>query len=315
MSIDNVNSDAALRGNASKLHQNERDNAEFLTKLNAARKETSDPEELQRIMHPEKSDSMLSTMGKFNLKADQQLQLFMTALKNQTPDNTVEIKEIVELTGLMAQVQTMFEMNERMKAAESKQAEQTFYSSMSMLGNEVELKTDKIELKDGYASFTYRVPKGSEFDKVKTLITDQDGNVVLERNTQLNEGWNRVDWDGVDQQEIPKENGLYNIHVVGIDKDNETTELEVHSTGIIAGAERKSGKTYLKIGDQDIFLDKVTKITRPSETMRGELAQAIGEAALDEVENAEAGNQEAAAAEEAPPQGVMGRFRQWMWGE
>jgi flagellar hook assembly protein FlgD len=312
MTIDNVNSEAALRGNASKLHQNERNNDQYLKELQDARKKTNDPEEIQRIMHPEKADSMQKTMGKMNLQADTFMHLFLKTLQCQTPDNTVDIKDMTETIAQISQTQAMFEMNQRMKAAESKHAEQTFYSAMSMLGNEVELKTDKIELKDGFASFTYEVPKGSEFEKVKTLITNQDGQIILERNTQLNEGWNRVDWDGIDQQDVQKEDGIFNIHVVGIDKDNETTELEIHSKGTIAGAERKNGKTYLNIGNQEVFLDKVTKITRPADTPRAAISS---DQDRTEEADTEGEGQAAAAPEAAPPQGIAGRFRQWMWGE
>ena len=146
----------------------------------------------------------------------------------QPIDSTAFVWQLAQLT----QVEQMVATNTNLENIYASLSASTAMSDVQLIGRDVVLPTDTIELIDGEAAFEYTVD--ADAGLVKAVIKAEDGTVVRELTGLKGMAGGEVHevvWDGLDDKGLPVPDDVFTI-----DMEVETTEGVAVSATVYAAS-------------------------------------------------------------------------------
>ncbi len=167
---------------------------------------------------------------KLNTDYESFLKLLIAQVSHQDPlepmDSTTFVSQLAQLT----QVEQSIVTNDTLEKISNRMNSNGAMSDVMLIGRDVTVPTDRVELQDGVASFSYQL--SGEAQQVKALIRGQDGTVLREITNLGTEAGTpqSVGWDGKDPYGLPVPNGAYKIEILAIDAEGEPVSASTQAS-------------------------------------------------------------------------------------
>ncbi|MFZ9887239.1 MAG: flagellar hook assembly protein FlgD [Myxococcota bacterium] len=209
--------------------------------------------------------STADATGNSALGKDEFVKLLLTQLSNQDPtspqDSTAFVAQLAQFANIeLAQQQAA--LLESMLVAQTASNQ---LSVTSLVGKDVSVISDSVELKDGVAEELIAKLEGPA-GEVKAVIKDEKGNVV--RTVSLGahpEGEVPFTWDGRGDDGQPLPDGKYSVEVVAAATDGSAIDVTVRQQTRVTGVSFDAGLPRLELANGDsIVLADVVEVREPS---------------------------------------------------
>lgn len=152
------------------------------------------------------------------------LRLLTTQLRNQDPTQPLDPNQLTQQLAQFAGVEQQIATNQHMEAMLGLQRSAALVSASPMLGREVEVSADRLQLVGGAAQ-EVRLPALSAAagaTRARVAMTDGSGTVVREAIVPLGAAATAWNWDGKDARGRALPDGSYRMAVTGIDANGGT---------------------------------------------------------------------------------------------
>lgn len=173
-----------------------------------------------------------ATAAKGKLDTDYQsfLKLLIAQVANQDPlkpmDSTTFVSQLAQLT----QVEQSIVTNANLERIDTRLGNVEAMSDVQLIGREVTVPTDRIELRGGAAAFDYTLARAAE--GVTAVITGPDGTVLREIANLPGTAETRhaVNWDGRDFEGLPVPDGIFRIEIKATDAADKPVAYDTTAT-------------------------------------------------------------------------------------
>lgn len=182
-------------------------------------------------------------------KLDVDYQSFLTLLiaqvSNQNPlepmDSSVFVSQLAQLT----QVEQSIVTNRNLERIDNRLSNVEALTDVQLIGREVSVPTDRVELRDGEASLTYSLSRAAA--NVRVLIKAEDGTIVRELGGQPGapQTAHRVSWNGLDFSGLPVPDGVFQVVVEAKDPDGAAVAYETSATTRVEELTFRGGHSIL----------------------------------------------------------------------
>lgn len=185
------------------------------------------------------------------------LLLLTKQLQNQDPLSPLDTAQFTQQLVGFASVEQMIQQNKSLNQLINLQSSTNTYAAAGFLGNKVAVDSDQIALKDGHATFQYKIEQTAT--KAELRITDSKGQVVLVQQANEGVGTYQVDWQGQSfGGTLP--DGQYQVSVVYSDANGKMYSAPITAFGKVDSADIKDGKVSLNVGSVSYPIEKIIKI-------------------------------------------------------
>jgi flagellar basal-body rod modification protein FlgD len=188
------------------------------------------------------------------------LNLLTTQLKYQDPLDPMDTNEFTSQLVEFTNVEQAMKTNKKLDDLISLQTELQLNNAVGYIDKQVGADSIILMLQDGESTITYDL--GANASKVNVLIIDEEGNTVrtIEGDTAF--GHHEIAWDGLDDDGLAMEDGLYGFLVTAVDADLEPVPLVQGTVGKVTGVKLSDGEVTLEIGELEIALGDVLSISQ-----------------------------------------------------
>ena len=193
---------------------------------------------------------------------DNFLLLLTKQLQNQDPLNPMDTAQFTQQLVGFSQVEQQIASNKSLEKLIALQSATNAFGAVSFLGNEVQVDSNQISLKDGKATFQYEIDKTAS--RAMLTVVDSRGQVVLVQEANKGIGTYKVNWNGKDAFGNQLPDGEYRVAVSYGDEQGETYSAKITSFGVVDSTEIRDGEVKLFVGSVGFAMDKVLKVTRPA---------------------------------------------------
>ena len=195
-----------------------------------------------------------SSTASTQLTADYEsfLKLLTAQVANQDPlepmDSTTFVSQLAQLSQVEQSIQTnanLEQINVRLAAAGA-------LSDIQLIGHEVTLATDTIELRDGSAAFELELNEPAQ--SVTARIMTEDGTVVRTLsglNTSADTA-HAVTWDGYDNQGLLVPDAVFKVAIDAVDAEDTAISASTYASTEVEELTFETGQSVmvLRNGDQ-----------------------------------------------------------------
>lgn len=197
------------------------------------------------------------------------LLLLTKQLQNQDPLDPLDTAQFTQQLVSFSAVEQQINSNKSLEKLISLQSATNAFGAVAFLGNEVAIKSDKLSLKDGKASFQYNIDRNATGAMLR--VTDASGNTVLVQEANRAVGSYKVDWNGKDVFGNQLPDGQYQVSVSYQDEQGKVYSSDIVSYGVVDSTEIQDGEVQLFIGKVGFPVDQILRVTKskteaPSET-------------------------------------------------
>lgn len=193
------------------------------------------------------------------LGKDEFMKLLVSQLKAQDPLNPMESHEFIAQLAQFSSLEQLQNINDKLD-----DLTQQLSGAASLISNEIEAMGNLITVEDGApteASFTLE----SDATAVFASITDANGNPIKSfQSGPMDAGQQTLKWDGTDGNGNQVPDGKYTVEIQAVDKDGNVVPSTSFIKGTVTGATFEDGVTTLLLGDTEVPLGSVIKITQGS---------------------------------------------------
>ncbi len=200
-----------------------------------------------------------STQSTAEETEDRFLTLLVEQMKNQDPLNPMENAQVTSQMAQLSTVTGIDTLNETMTAMIGNMQASQSYQAANMIGHGVLVPGDTVEVTDEGGIFGYEAD--TDANTVTIEITDSSGDVVKTiTQSDVEEGINAVQWDGVmdDGEQAPE--GYYEISVTGTIGEEDVTVSPLAIATVNSVSVDTSGVTLNLSNLESISTDDVKEI-------------------------------------------------------
>lgn len=161
------------------------------------------------------------------------VKLLTAQIQNQDPLEPIDSTAFVSQLAQLSQVEQTIASNTNLEEINARLAASAVMSDISLIGREVTLETDQLELSGGSARFDYEVadPAGLVTARIKA----EDGTVVREFTGLAGTAGDvhSVFWDGLDDDGLPVPDSLFTIEVEAETTDGDPVESRTYASSVV----------------------------------------------------------------------------------
>ncbi len=207
-----------------------------------------------------KSDGASDELGK-----DDFLNLFVTQLQNQDPlqpmDNTQFLSQMAQFSSL----EQMQNIAGAMELLTLSQSAATNSQMISLIGKRIVHPGNTFSLEQGKTvDLSFTLPE--DCPALKLNIYNQNGELVRTiEPTGLATGYNRYQFDGLDEQGQALSSGVYEYKFVAADGSDSELDIEYYSNLLVDSVAFGSDSTILKAGGLSIQLADILEVRSDSQ--------------------------------------------------
>lgn len=188
-----------------------------------------------------------ASLAKDKLDTDYQsfLKLLIAQVSNQDPlepmDSTAFVSQLAQLT----QVEQSIVTNANLEKIDTRLGNVEALSDVQLIGRDVTVATDRIELRDGQAGFSYAL--SGDATSVTATIKSADGTVLRQLTDQpgTSEASHMLTWDGRDVDGLPVPDGVFQVVIDAKDAKGEAIVYQTTATSRVEELTFRGGQTML----------------------------------------------------------------------
>lgn len=196
------------------------------------------------------------------LNKDQFLKLLLVQLKNQDPlQPSADPNEFTKQMTQFGQLEQLFNVNDSLKSIGADQTRMARSDAVSMIGKQVEAKSELIEVRGGVNSpigISLQQPASS----VKVEVMDTLGRVVRTIDyTDQEAGSTYHDFDGKDNTGSDL-SGVYSVRISAKSANGTNIPAQGILKSVVSGVDYTTGSPVLRIGNRNVAIEDVLSISQ-----------------------------------------------------
>ena len=197
-------------------------------------------------------------------KISQEKNMFLTLLikqlEYQDPLDPVKNTEFTAQLAQFSQLETMSDMKDSMDKMSTLQASVNNIQALSFIGKQVDAKGNTVEFSGQPANLNITLDDNAA--QVKVTLYDSVGSPVRSMVTKnAPKGDVVCTWDGKGDDGATVGNGKYYYTIEATGYDGSAVATTSYAKGLVTGVRYDSGDIYLEIGDKEVSLADVNKIS------------------------------------------------------
>lgn len=197
-------------------------------------------------------------------KISQQKNMFLTLLvkqlQYQDPLNPMENTEFTAQLAQFSQLETMSDMKASMDKMSTLQASVNNIQALAFIGKQVDAKGNTLQFSGQPTNFNITLEDKAA--QVKVTLYDSDGSPVRSMITKnAPKGDVACTWDGKGDDGATVGNGKYYYTIEATGYDGSAVATTSYAKGLVTGVRYDSGNIYLEVGDKEVTLSDVNKIS------------------------------------------------------
>ena len=191
------------------------------------------------------------------------LTLLTTQLQNQDPSTPMDsnqfTSELVEFTGVDAQIQTNGSLGQLIQLAQGSTAIQ----SEQLLGKQVAVTSNQLVLQNGTGELSFTAPSAGT---VAIAVYNSSGQPLYDATVNATAGSNTWTWNGQTAGGLTEPDGTYNVAVVGSTAGGGTTALPFSVLGTVTGVQSTGSTVNLNLGGLTVPISSLGSVANGSST-------------------------------------------------
>jgi flagellar hook assembly protein FlgD len=192
-------------------------------------------------------------------QAELNMKLFLTYLKNQTPDDKVDTQQMMNTMLTMMTASQQLAAHQTLKDIHETQKNSHHMGMMRYVGSEAMVPTDQISFDSNPITIKTQLP--SLPDDACIMISDCHGHLVRRIPLDHHQDIQTVTWDGLDDKGEHVPQGRYQI--VGYMKDSDHQELTIPCSSYVSIDEIDNRTQKLLSKGQEIDMKNVQSFRKP----------------------------------------------------
>jgi flagellar basal-body rod modification protein FlgD len=209
------------------------------------------------------SSSTTSTSSAKDKVAEQKnmfLNLLVKQLQYQDPLNPVQNTEFTAQLAQFSSLDALTDIKESMSNLSQLQSTINNIQALSFIGKSVDAVGNTVNYTGSPVDISFEV--GDQAATVDVTIYDEDGKPVRHMQaTGVQKGDAKVVWDGKNDGGTALGGGKYYFTVSAKGYDGTAVSSTTYAKGTVTGVRYDSGTVYLEIGDKEVALSDVNKIS------------------------------------------------------
>lgn len=188
------------------------------------------------------------------------LNLLVKQLQYQDPLNPVENTEFTAQLAQFSQLESLSEMNSNIEEMTQFQNSMNSMAAVSFIGKQVNASGNAINYSGGESSIDFNLEGNAS--EVTVTIYNSAGSVVrtIGMNT-VQQGDVTCSWDGMNNNGESVSPGKYYFTVKATDFNGAAVKTSTYANGTVTGVKFENGTIFLQVGDKEVTLADITKIT------------------------------------------------------
>lgn len=190
-----------------------------------------------------------NTKSQLSTDYDSFITLLVAQVQNQDPLAPMESTEFVSQLAQLTQVEQSVQVNTHMENLRQQLALNAALSETSLIGRQVTLPSDQIEVTENGTEFWYRLDQDAV--AVSAELYDAAGNLVKTfGDLAVSAGsMHAVSWDGMNTQGGQALPGNYRLKIKALDADGVAGLYQSYSSGQVIAVDYSQGATQLQLSD------------------------------------------------------------------
>ncbi len=190
---------------------------------------------------------------------DMFLKLLTTELQHQDPlepmDSTEFTNQLVQFSGVEQAISTNSNLEELIAMSAAGQSS----NLVNYLGKSVDVANNAATLRDGAATWTYKLAANAETTRL--LVLDASERVVRIAEGKTVAGAHEFAWDGINDAGQPLPDGNYTLTVSARDTNAEQIAASVTTHGVVTAIESVNDENLLTVGGVKVPLSDVLSVS------------------------------------------------------
>jgi flagellar basal-body rod modification protein FlgD len=188
------------------------------------------------------------------------LNLLVKQLQYQDPLNPVENTEFTAQLAQFSQLESLSEMNSNIEEMTQFQNSMNSMAAVSFIGKQVNATGNAINYSGGESFIDFNLEGNAS--EVTVTIYNSAGSVVrtIGMNT-VQQGDVTCSWDGRNNNGESISPGKYYFTVKATDFNGAAVKTSTYANGTVTGVKFENGTIFLQVGDKEVTLADITKIT------------------------------------------------------
>ena len=129
---------------------------------------------------------------------------------------------------------------------------------LALVGKDVTVAGDTVNIGNGTTS--ENVVNTQSPGTASVDVLDSNGNVVDHYDVDVSGGLSDINWDGVDENGEPFEDGQYTLDVT-ITNSGMDVPFELLKTGAVDGLRYENNVAVVSVGDQEYYVSEIYKVS------------------------------------------------------
>jgi flagellar basal-body rod modification protein FlgD len=198
---------------------------------------------------------------------DDFLHILTIQLQNQDPLDPLDANQftdqLVQFTGVEQSIATNKHLEDMIALASAAE----FTNAVGYIGKTIEADMATNHLAQGQAEWRYEL--AGEADKVTLTVVDAANMPVFTTSGETGAGKHTFTWNGIGTNGQNLADGEYALQVTAVDKDGNKVSNLVSILGTVDAVEVANGTLVVKIGDVDVPIASLMKVSEPAEAGEG----------------------------------------------
>lgn len=192
-------------------------------------------------------------------QADLNMKLFLTYLKNQTPDDKVDTQQMMNTMLTLMGASQQLAANQYLKDIQETLKTQQNQNAIHYLGKEALMENNTLQY-DGNNDVSFLTSFPTMPQKAQALIVNEDGELMQKVPLQLISEEQEVVWNGKDRFDQKAPSGTYYITIQATDSAGEDIKSSCKTRLTIDGIQNDQDKTTLLSQGIPIDVNQVKQI-------------------------------------------------------
>jgi flagellar basal-body rod modification protein FlgD len=206
------------------------------------------------------STSTNAAKDKISKEKNMFLTLLVKQLEYQDPLDPMKNTEFTAQLAQFSQLETMSDMKASMDKMSTLQTSVNNTQALSFIGKQVDAVGNTLQFSGQPVNLNITLEDNAA--QVKVTLYDSDGSPVRSMvTTNAPKGNVACTWDGKGDDGATASNGKYHYTIEATGYDGKAIVTTSYAKGLVTGVRYDSGNIYLEIGDKEVSLADVNKIS------------------------------------------------------
>lgn len=193
------------------------------------------------------------------------LTMLTTQLQNQDPTSPLDANQMTAQLVSFAGVEQQVHMNKNLESLIGLQEASQNSSAVSYIGKTIEVEGNKISNTGQGGRFSYQL-KGNAVSATMNIVTSTGQVVFSQPISSPNQSLQKVYWAGGTTGGGAAPNGTYSVTITAKDATGKAVAADIWTQGMVESVDVSGDTPKLEVAGQSISLDKVTKVSAPTQS-------------------------------------------------